>query len=193
MIICTSSWSRAVTLAHHKPRCQQLGRLKSRGSCVADQVSETSCWRDPPCTHICSHWWTSVLLTREGSRCRSMVLFLFMWVLWESVCEQCGHLCIYIYRCGVSMCSACTCLLGIHLQLHCWLDLGAWICSNLTSQVVASSRTCSLLKETILLVVTTRHYRRVFCFHAFKISAGEMTFLKSRLHSDFYFITWMYS
>lgn len=33
-------------------RCQQLGRLGSRGSYWADQVSEPSCWKDPPPMYV---------------------------------------------------------------------------------------------------------------------------------------------
>jgi len=34
--VCTSSWSGAASSGAHTSRCQQLGRLGSRGSCWAD-------------------------------------------------------------------------------------------------------------------------------------------------------------
>ena len=70
---------------------------------------------------------------REGNRMRLLVLFEFVCVLSVSVCaDLCGQH-VYVYICVVDG-RLYVCLLGIHAQPDCWLDLGAWSCGSLTSQ-----------------------------------------------------------
>lgn len=71
------------------------------GRFQADWVSEPSCWRDLPCTYI----YVCIYLTgelpscpdREGSSMRTLVLSLFMCMLWISVRGLCSACWEYIF------------------------------------------------------------------------------------------------
>ena len=120
-MVRTSSWSRAAASGAHMPKCQQLGRLGSRGSCWADGVCEPSCWKQPPCTYAYTHIFPLVDLlppqpeTGAGwgcwccpclCDCSVCLGYLSRW--------QCIHVSIYI--CGIYMCLLCVCWLGTRVE-----------------------------------------------------------------------------
>ena len=86
----------------------------------ANGVFEPRHWRPAGDIHlvICVYIYTYVYVltswplscsAREGSTMMPLVLSVFMGVLWVSVCDLCGWLCIYIYMWSMCALCACTC------------------------------------------------------------------------------------
>lgn len=134
----------------HTSRCQQVGRLGSRGSYWADQVPEPSCWKDPPPTYVYtySHTQTSLRLTQT--------------------CLCLSALCVCIIRGGHAHTRAYPCLLGIHFSLTTtwtWQHgaaaasplLGCW-----TWHDIFSSSIKHVFRQPCLAVRTNQHVIRSY-------------------------------
>lgn len=69
--------------------------------------------------------------TREGSRMRLLVLSVFVWVLWVSVCDMCGwpSMFIYTYR-HLYVCSVYVCVPAGNISLASLL-VGHWVAAAL--------------------------------------------------------------